>query len=195
MTVLIISGLPATGKGTQCKKVAADFGLAHLDTGDYLRHEIDRGSELGKEAKEYISKGKLVPNSVVQEAVDNMLKKRKNTQGVIFDGFPRTKEQAEILEKLCDEYNLKLQGMIYLDVEENEMIKRIKTRAEQDNRKDDQDPTIIKQRIDEQKKQLKGLIDYFKERNMLYKVDGNGSKEQVYENIKSTIDAHQLVRT
>ncbi len=194
MTGLIISGLPASGKGTQCKKVAHEYHLAHLDTGENLRHEIAQESPLGLEAKKYISQGKLVPDVIIQEIMRKVMDRYPSGQGFVFDGFPRTLGQARMLEDFGQEYNLHISGMIYLRVQEEHIIERIRKRAREAGRKDDQDPDIIQKRIQGQRKQLIELKAFYQEREKYYEVDGTGNIDEVFEQIATKIEQHQLLK-
>lgn len=194
MTGLIISGLPASGKGTQCKKVAAEYGLAHLDTGENLRQEIAQESPLGLEAKKFISQGKLVPDSIIHQIIRKVMDRYPSGQGFVFDGFPRTIGQARMLEDFGQQYNLQISGMIYLKVQEKQIIERIRKRAQEAGRKDDQDPDIIQKRIQGQRKQLIDLKTFYQEREKYYEVDGTGDMEEVFEQIRQKIDQQGLLK-
>ncbi|WP_291128067.1 nucleoside monophosphate kinase, partial [Dysgonomonas sp. UBA7698] len=117
MLNIIIFGAPGSGKGTQSENLITRYNLAHISTGDVLRAEIKNGTELGKLAEEYISKGQLVPDDVVIGMLANVLDSKKDKAGVIFDGFPRTIAQGEALEKILKERGEEISIVINLDVE------------------------------------------------------------------------------
>lgn len=189
MKGLIISGLPASGKGTESKKLAGTYPLLHLDTGEKLRQEVEKESEIGKEAQQYLSKGELVPDALINKMIETLLENQPKEQGVILDGYPRTVQQAAFLEK----HPLQLRAMIYLEVEREVLKERMQKRAEETSRKDDKDPKIIRQRIAEQEENLRELRAFYRERNRMYPVDGNGSIEEVFYSIKETIDKNGLL--
>lgn len=189
MKGLIISGLPASGKGTESEKVAQAYQLVHLDTGKKLRHEIEKGSEIGREAQTYISEGKLVPDSLINAFMDKLLEEQQDQQGVVLDGFPRSKKQAAFLE----DHPIRVQAFIYLDVKKEVIKERIQKRAEETDRKDDRDPEVIRKRIEDQQEQLKDIKAFYKERNKMYTVDGNGSIEEVFQSIKKVIEKENLL--
>lgn len=189
MKGLIISGLPASGKGTESKKLAEAYQLLHLDTGEKLRQEVEKESEIGKEAQQYLSKGELVPDGLINRMIATFLENQPKEQGIILDGYPRTVQQAAFLEK----HTLQVRAMIYLEVEREVLKERMQKRAEETGRKDDKDPQIIRKRIEEQEEQLKELRTFYRERNKLYPVDGNGRIEEVFHSIKETIDKHELL--
>lgn len=189
MKGLIISGLPASGKGTESEKVAQAYQLVHLDTGKKLRQEIEKGSEIGREAQTYISKGKLVPDALINAFMDRLLREQQGRQGVVLDGFPRSKKQAAFLE----EHSLQVQAFIYLDVKKEVIKERMRKRAEETGRKDDKDPEVIRQRIEDQQEQLKDIKAFYRERNKMYTVDGNASIEEVFQSIKNVIERENLL--
>lgn len=192
MIGLIISGLPASGKGTQCKMVASQYDLVHLDTGENLRREMQQQTPLGMEARKFISLGRLVPDNLIREIEIKMIDKFPSARGFLFDGFPRTIGQAEILEGFNKEYGITVKAFILLEVEQKEIIERIHKRAIEGNRKDDQDINIIMKRIEQQSAELNALIGFYSQRNKYFKVDGNGDMKQVFESIKTIIDKHHL---
>lgn len=191
MTGLIITGLPASGKGTESEKIAGAYQLVHLDTGERLRQEIENRSEIGREAQKYISKGELVPDSLINKLMNRLLEEQQDQKGVILDGFPRSRHQAEFLE----EHPVEVKGMIYLDVSREVIKERMQKRAEETGRKDDKDPQVIQKRIEEQQEQLKEIVAFYRERNKMYTVDGNESIEEVFNSIKEIIEEHDLLHS
>lgn len=126
MMNLVLFGAPGSGKGTQSAKIIDKYGLYHISTGDVLRDHIARHTDLGRLADKYISKGQLIPDAVMIEIIDNVLEeKASGKNGVVFDGFPRTIAQAEALEKLLKKRDAKIDGVIGLEVAEDELIKRM----------------------------------------------------------------------
>ena len=130
MKNIVIFGAPGSGKGTQSDKIIAEFGVEHISTGDVLRAEIKGGTELGQTAARYINDGKLVPDSLIIDILASVLdSKGKDINGVIFDGFPRTIAQAEALDKMLAERGEKVDVVIGLEVDDEELIKRIIARG------------------------------------------------------------------
>ena len=143
MVNFLIFGPPGSGKGTQSVRLAEKFHLTHLSTGDMLRAEIAAGTELGKKMSSIMSKGELVPDEVVIEMIAARIDSTKESAGFLFDGFPRTVAQTEALEKMLNARKMKIDSMLVLDVDHNELVKRLVLRAEMSGRPDDKDPAVI----------------------------------------------------
>jgi len=148
MVNFLIFGPPGSGKGTQSVKLAEKFNLAHLSTGDMLRAEIAAGTELGKKMSSIMSKGELVPDEVVIEMIAHKIDGTKDRAGFLFDGFPRTVAQTSALEKMLNERNMKIDSMLVLEVDHDELVKRLIARADLSGRPDDKDPAVIENRIE-----------------------------------------------
>lgn len=185
---LVIFGPPGSGKGTQSEKIIEKYGLTHLSTGDILRSEIQSGSALGKKASELISKGELVPDEMVQEMVKTVVHKNIQAKGFIFDGFPRTRAQAVYLDDMLGKRNVKVNLMLALTVEENELKERLLNRGKLSGRADDQNETIIANRIKVYNEQTEPVMDYYEKQGKLYKVEGSGAIDIVFERICLVID-------
>ena len=147
MVNFLIFGPPGSGKGTQSVRLAEKFNLIHLSTGDMLRAEIAAGTELGKKMSLIMSKGELVPDEVVIEMIAYKIDNSKGSAGFLFDGFPRTVAQTVSLEKMLNERGMKIDQMLVLDVDHDELVKRLIARAELSGRPDDKDPEVIENRI------------------------------------------------
>jgi len=180
MTNFLIFGPPGSGKGTQSVKLARKFNLTHLSTGDMLRAEIAAGSELGKKMSSIMSKGELVPDEVVIEMIAAKIDGTKGCAGFLFDGFPRTVAQTEALEKMLNIRGMKIDCMLVLDVEHDELVKRLILRAEQSGRPDDKDPAVIENRIDVYKAKTEPIIDYCRKRGIYQPVDGMGTIDDIF---------------
>jgi len=188
MLNLILFGPPGSGKGTQSEKLIEKYELIHLSTGDILRAEIVENTTLGLEAKKYIDKGELVPDSVVIGMIDTKLEKNKKAKGFIFDGFPRTTVQAIALDKLLNEKNTSINILIALDVEHNELVKRIIGRSLKSGRSDDSDVSVIENRIKVYHDQTSPVINYYAKQNKFKEIIGNGNINEIFSTLCNIID-------
>ena len=189
MLNIVIFGAPGSGKGTQSDKVIAEYGVEHISTGDVLRAEINCNTELGKTAAAYINEGKLVPDSVIIDILASTVDaKGKYIKGVIFDGFPRTIAQAEALNNMLAERGQEVSTVIGLEVNDEELIKRIIARGKTSGRADDNEETA-KKRLDTYYSQTMPLKDFYIKEGKYAKIDGVGSIDDIYSNIKAAIDA------
>ncbi|MCI5626543.1 MAG: adenylate kinase [Porphyromonadaceae bacterium] len=189
MMNLVLFGAPGSGKGTQSAKIIDKYGLYHISTGDVLRDHIARHTDLGRLADKYISKGQLIPDAVMIEILDNVLEeKASGKNGVVFDGFPRTIAQAEALEKLLKKRDAKIDGVIGLEVAEDELIKRMLQRGRETGRTDDNLETITR-RLEVYRESTKPLKDYYAELGLYLSVDGQGNVDDIFGNITKGIDS------
>ena len=189
MMNLVLFGAPGSGKGTQSAKIIDKYGLYHISTGDVLRDHIARHTDLGRLADKYISKGQLIPDAVMIEIIDNVLEeKASGKNGVVFDGFPRTIAQAEALEKLLKKRDAKIDGVIGLEVAEDELIKRMLQRGRETGRTDDNLETITR-RLEVYRESTKPLKDYYAELGLYLSVDGQGNVDDIFGNIPKGIDS------
>jgi len=187
MLNLIVFGAPCSGKGTQSKKLADLFNLTHISTGEIFRHEIKSQSKTGLLVQSYLNAGELVPDEIVlNELLTHHLKNKMN-KGFVFDGFPRTLNQAILFEKSLKKSKLNISGVIYIEVEEHELISRLNRRCRNSERSDDS-PEILKNRIKIYQKETLPLLEYYKNGNKLAKVSGMAPVDEVFENIKLAID-------
>ena len=185
---LVIFGPPGSGKGTQSENIIKKYGLKHLSTGDMLRAEKSSGSELGNKIKELIDNGNLVPDCLVEEMVKKNVAEEKASAGFIFDGFPRTKEQAAWLDNMLAEQGQSVTQMLALDVDDNELRTRILERGKVSGRADDQDESIINNRIAVYHKQTQPVIDFYSAQGKFVSVDGIGSLDDVFGRISDAMD-------
>lgn len=181
---LIIFGPPGAGKGTQAKLIAEKLGIRHLSTGEVLRSEIKTGSELGMKVQKIINSGNLVSDEIVIEIVENALKKSKN--GFILDGFPRTVKQAEVLEEMFNEMKIGGVKIVNLEVDEEELIKRLLNRAKLEGRVDDNEETI-RNRMVVYNEETKPILDFYSKHEGMINVDGLGSVEEVLSRVLSAL--------
>ena len=189
MINLILFGKPGSGKGTQAEFVKNKYGLDHISTGDVFRYNISKQTELGLLAKSYMEKGDLVPDNVTIKMLEAEVNKSPNANGFIFDGFPRTTHQAEILDDFLKKKELSITMTIALEVDEAILIERLINRGKESGRIDDQDKSKIKNRFDEYNNKTSQLIKYYKHQNKFYSVEGTGEIEQITQRIYNLIDS------
>ena len=187
MLNFLIFGPPGSGKGTQSVKLAEKFHLVHLSTGDMLRAEIAAGTELGKKMSTIMSKGELVPDEVVIEMIAARIDATKGFTGFLFDGFPRTVAQTIALEKMLNSRGMKIDSMLVLDVDHDELVKRLILRAEQSGRPDDKDPAVIENRIDVYKSKTEPIINYCREKGLYSPVNGVGSIDDIFVRLSDQV--------
>jgi len=187
MLNLVLFGPPGAGKGTQSMKLIETYGLIHLSTGDILRAERKAGTTLGLEANKYIEKGALVPDEVVIGMIEHHIDKNIGGKGFIFDGFPRTTEQAIALDKLLASRNTGISIMLGLEVEETELKKRLLLRGKESGRADDQDPAIIENRIKVYHAETSPVQHFYEQQNKYKGVNGIGSVEEIFQSLCKAI--------
>ena len=190
MLNIIIFGAPGSGKGTQSDKIIENYKLFHISTGDVLRDNIRRDTELGKIAKGYIDQGQLVPDELIIDILAQVLdeNKEKASEGVIFDGFPRTIPQAEALEQLLADRGMHIDAVVGLEAPEEELIKRILLRGQMSGRADDNEETARK-RLEVYHNQTSPLKTYYEERGKYCAINGLGSIDDIFESISDTLDS------
>ena len=184
---IVIFGPPGAGKGTQSKLIIDKYKLLHLSTGDILRAEMKENTPLGNESRKLIEKGDLVPDEIVIKMVKNKIENNLDQKGFIFDGFPRTCEQAEALDGILEDNGSSVTVMISLDVQEDELVKRLLKRAEEEGRADD-NIEVIKNRIKVYNEVTCQVSDYFGKSNRYRSVKGTGSIEEIFGRISKVID-------
>ncbi len=188
MTNIILFGPPGSGKGTQAEKLIEKYKLVHISTGDLLRAEIAAKSPLGLEAKTFIDQGALVPDEVVIGMISAKLDSNPNAGGFIFDGFPRTIAQAEALDKLLKAKNFSINRVLSLQVSEPELIKRLLNRGKTSSRTDDQDESIIKNRIEEYRNKTFPVADYYDKQGKLSNIQGEGGIDTIFSRLCEATD-------
>ena len=189
MLNLILFGPPGSGKGTQAAKLIEKYNLLHISTGDLFRAEIINGTALGLEAKSFIDKGALVPDSVTVNMLKSKMEQHPTVQGVIFDGFPRTIPQAEALDEMLKSKGTEVSLLLSLLVDDSEIISRIIKRGASSGRTDDTDPEIIQNRINTYKSQTTPVADYYSKFGKTKTVEGVGSVDEIFESLCAEIDA------
>ena len=181
-------GPAAAGKGTQSQKLIDKYQLIHLSTGDLLRNEIAQGTHLGLEAKKLMDQGLLVPDDVVIGMISNKLDANKDARGFIFDGFPRTVAQAAALDNLLISKGDQISCMIALEVNDDELEKRLLLRGKDSGRADDANPEIIRKRIVEYNSKTAPVAKYYEEQNKFCSINGIGSIDDIFTLITQEIE-------
>mgnify|MGYP001174451135 FL=1 len=188
MLNIVLFGPPGAGKGTQAERIKNQYSLIHLSTGDIFRNNIKESTDLGVMAKEFMDKGELVPDEVTIKMLESEVNKHPKSLGFIFDGFPRTTHQAKTLDDFLSSKNLSITKMIALEVPNDELISRLFLRGKQSGRADDQDKSIIANRIKVYENQTSVLAEYYKAQNKLATVNGVGSVDEITKRLYRSID-------
>ena len=215
---LVMLGPPGAGKGTQARRLVSDFGVAYVPTGDMLRDQVKDGTELGKEAEEYMKDGKLVPDDLVIEMIADRIEEDDAKDGFILDGFPRTIRQADALGEMLDEHGRRLTGALLIEAPDEEVIRRLSGRrvcvkqshlyhvefdppkrdgvCDQDGsrleQREDDRPETIQRRLDVYHEQTSPLIEYYDERGLLRRFDGTRDATEVHDHIRATLATLRL---
>ena len=189
MINLILFGKPGSGKGTQAEFIKNKYDLIHISTGDVFRYNISMQTELGLLAKSYMDKGELVPDNVTIKMLEAEVSKSPNVNGFIFDGFPRTTIQAEMLDKFLKNKDLEISMTIALEVDEDILIERLINRGKESGRVDDQDKSKIQNRFEEYNKKTSKLIEYYNNQGKFYIVEGLGEINDITKRIYNLIDS------
>lgn len=189
MINLILFGKPGSGKGTQAEFVKSKYDLIHISTGDVFRYNISQQTDLGILAKSFMEKGDLVPDNVTIKMLEAEVNKSPDSSGFIFDGFPRTTIQAEMLDEFLQTKDLSISMTIALEVDEDILIERLINRGKESGRVDDQDKSKIQNRFEEYNKKTSTLIDYYKNQKKFYTVQGLGKINEITQRIYNLIDS------
>jgi adenylate kinase len=187
MLNIVLFGPPGAGKGTQSEKLIAKYELAHLSTGDIFREHIKNETPLGKQVKSYIDNGLLVPDEVTVGILQDAMESKKGAKGFIFDGFPRTVHQAEVLDKMLATMDTSISTVVALDVNEGELKKRIEIRRQTSGRADDDAEKVLK-RVDEYFQKTVHVLPYYEKQGKLNSVQGIGEIEVIFQSICQVID-------
>jgi len=186
MNFVILIGAPGAGKGTQAKMLEQALGLPQVSTGDLFRYNLRNNTELGKLARSYMDTGELVPDEVTVAMVKDRLGQSDAIKGVIFDGFPRTRMQAQALERLIEELGGRIAVVPHIKVDAEELVRRLIKRAELEGRADDNEETI-RTRMRVYHEQTRPLLDYYEEQDLLVEVNGEQAAEAVQKELQSVV--------
>ena len=189
MLNIILFGAPGCGKGTQAALIKEKYNINHISTGEVIRGEIMGGTELGKSMQSYIEAGQLAPDSIVIGMIRNYMQGHKDASGNIFDGFPRTTAQAEAFDQILSEDGESVSVMIYMDVPEEELVKRILLRGKDSGRADDASEDVIRNRIAVYREQTAIVAEHYSKQGKYVAVDGVGTLEEVFNRICAAIDS------
>jgi len=187
MLNLLLFGPPGSGKGTQADFLVARYKLLHISTGELLRSHIKAGTEIGREAGQYIDKGFLAPDSLVINLIKNTISESNNPHGFVFDGFPRTVAQAHALDQLLSEIDMPVNAMLSLSVGKDELINRLTNRGKNSGRPDDQDVSIIENRIKIYYEKTEPIKDHYLSQQKFHEINGTGSIDEIARRLVDTI--------
>lgn len=189
MINLILFGPPGSGKGTQAAKLVERYNLLHISTGDLFRYEMGNNTPLGLEAKAYMAKGELVPDEVTIGMLRNKVSANPDVSGFIFDGFPRTQPQAESLDELLQGMGQSVSQLLMLDVPDEEIVARILSRGQTSGRVDDNDESIIRNRIAVYNSETAPIFDFYDAQGKAHKIPGVGAIDEIFDLLCASIDA------
>ena len=185
---LILFGPPGCGKGTQSDRLVESYGLVHLSTGNLLRSEMAANTVLGQEARKFIDKGQLVPDEVVIGMVDTYFDQHKDAKGFLFDGYPRTVAQAIALDKLLEKKNTAINLVLFLQVDEDELIRRLVHRGKTSGRSDDMDEAVQRRRQEVYREETLPVADYYTAQGKVEDIPGMGTVDAIFALLRASID-------
>ncbi|HUK21521.1 MAG TPA: adenylate kinase [Gemmatimonadales bacterium] len=183
---ILLLGAPGAGKGTQGKILAERLGLPKITTGDILRAAVKARTPLGREAKSFMDAGKLVPDSVILSLIKDELAKPEATGGAVFDGFPRTAPQAELVDRTLAERGQRLHHVLLLDVSEDELVRRMHGRATLEGRSDDT-PDAIRTRLQVYQRDTAPLVAHYAQRGNVHRVPATGTVDEIANEIRRLV--------
>jgi adenylate kinase len=183
---ILLLGAPGSGKGTQGRILAERLGLPKITTGDLLRAAVQAGTPVGRQAKTFMDGGRLVPDTVILDLIEQELAKPDAREGAVFDGFPRTAAQAELVDNTLAQRQQRLNHILLLDVPEEELVRRMMARAAQEGRSDDT-PAAIKTRLHVYQRDTAPLVAHYAQRGIVHRVPGTGTVADIATEIKRII--------
>lgn len=186
---LVLFGPPGAGKGTQAEKLIKKYGFNHISTGEVIREQIRKRTELGLSVQSYIEKGLLAPDELVINIIADYVASHKDAKGNIFDGFPRTTVQAEAFDKIMNSNGIPVSVMLSLEVPDEELVKRLLLRGKESGRADDSNESVIRNRIDVYKAQTAVVADYYKPQGKFHAVNGLGTIDEIFDRLCKEIDS------
>ena len=189
MMNIILFGPPGSGKGTQAGSIVEKYNLLHISTGDLFRYEIGNSTELGLLAKSYMNKGELVPDDVTIGMLKNKVDANPDVAGYIFDGFPRNIYQSEALDRILEEKGQTVNALLQLDVDDEEIVKRILNRGKTSGRSDDNDESIIRNRISIYNDETAPVYNYYDKSGKSTRINGIGGLEEIFDRLSTAIDS------
>jgi adenylate kinase len=187
--LIVFIGPPGAGKGTQAKHLAEHLSLPHLSTGEMLRDAAEAGTELGLRAAQFMQDGQLAPDDLVVEIIGQRIRQPDCAKGCLFDGFPRTINQAQILDQRLEEDGRSLDVVLELKCDDEELIRRLLHRAQQSSKpRADDTPEAIPKRLEVYHSLTAPVLDYYRQRGLLCEIDGHGTPERVFARIRAAVD-------
>ena len=186
---LVLFGPPGAGKGTQAEKLIEKYGFNHISTGEVIREQIRKGTELGRSVQSYIEKGQLAPDGLVIDIIADYVAKHKDAKGNIFDGFPRTTVQAKAFDEIMEKNGTPVSVMLSLEVPDEELVKRLLLRGKESGRADDSNEGVIRDRIDVYKAQTAVVADHYKPQGKHRAVNGRGTIDEIFGRLCQEIES------
>lgn len=188
MLNIAIFGAPGVGKGTQSALIEKKYNLVHISTGDILREETSKGTELGLKAKSYMEQGQLIPDDLIINMLEKKVDENINAEGILYDGFPRTVKQAEALDVMFEKKGLKLDTFLCLTADHDTLVARLLNRAKDSGRADDADVNVIENRIKVYNEQTLPVAEYYKNQGKSVEINGIGEINDIFNTICEAID-------
>ncbi len=186
MINIVIFGPPGSGKGTQSQNVIEKYGFTHISTGELLRHEISTGSKLGHQVKDIIGSGDLVSDYLIIDILEKELDRLGDVPGIIFDGFPRTLNQAQELKTILNARGTAVSVMLSLEVEHDDLIKRLLARKSVSDRQDD-NMIVIEKRLEVYQQRTAPVVEFYRNAGKLSIIDGSGSVDEIFNQIDTVL--------